>query len=72
MTTIARPRNLGSRLLGIQAALVYAFFYLPILVLVPEPDLACWREVTGGEIAELPCEAGALRRWWRERLVEES
>ena len=34
MTTIARPRNLGSRLLGIQAALVYAFFYLPILVLV--------------------------------------
>ncbi len=45
---------------------------LPILVLVPEPDLACWREVTGGEIAELPCEAGALRRWWRERLVEKS
>jgi len=34
VTTIARPRNLGSRLLGIQAALVYAFFYLPILVLV--------------------------------------
>ena len=34
MTTIAHPRNLGSRLLGIQAALVYAFFYLPILVLV--------------------------------------
>ncbi|NDH85190.1 MAG: hypothetical protein EBY65_10075, partial [Acidimicrobiia bacterium] len=34
MTTIARPRNLGSRLLGLQAALVYAFFYLPILVLV--------------------------------------
>ena len=34
MTTIARPRNLGSRLLGIQAALVYVFFYAPIVLLV--------------------------------------
>ena len=42
---------------------------LPILVLVPEPALACWREVTGGRIAELPCEAGALRRWWRDRTT---
>ena len=42
---------------------------LPILVLVPEPALACWREVTGGGIAELPCEAGALRRWWRDRAT---
>jgi len=41
---------------------------LPILVLVPEPALASWREVTGGEIAELPCEAGALRRWWKDRF----
>lgn len=40
---------------------------LPILVLVPEPALARWREVTGGGIAELPCEAAALRHWWRER-----
>ena len=37
---------------------------LPILVLVPEPALTRWREVTGGGIAELPCDAGALRRWW--------
>ena len=40
---------------------------LPILVLVPEPALPPWREVTGGGIAELPCEAGALRRWWHNR-----
>ena len=40
---------------------------LPILVLVPEPALARWREVTGGGIAELPCDTGALRRWWRDR-----
>ena len=40
---------------------------LPILVLVPEPALPSWREVTGGEIAEVPCEADALRRWWRDR-----
>ncbi len=39
---------------------------LPILVLVPEPALERWREVTGGGIAELPCETGALRRWWRD------
>ena len=42
---------------------------LPVLVLVPEPALARWREVTGGGIAELPCEADALRRWWRERFA---
>lgn len=41
---------------------------LPILVLVPEPALARWREVTGGEIPELPCDAKALRRWWQDRL----
>lgn len=41
---------------------------LPILVLVPEPALASWREVTGGGIPELSCEAGVLRRWWRDRL----
>ncbi len=40
---------------------------LPILVLVPEAALASWREVTGGGIPELSCEAGALRRWWRGR-----
>ena len=40
---------------------------LPILVLVPEPALPAWREVTGGGIAEVPCEAGALRRWWYNR-----
>ncbi len=39
---------------------------LPILVLVPEPALESWREVTGGGIPELPCEAAALRRWWRD------
>jgi hypothetical protein len=37
---------------------------LPILVLVPEPALPRWREVTGGEITEIPCDADALRRWW--------
>jgi len=37
---------------------------LPILVLVPEPALPRWRDVTGGEIAELPCDAEAIRRWW--------
>ena len=42
---------------------------LPILVLVPEPALARWRELTGGEIVELPCEADALRRWWRDRFA---
>lgn len=42
---------------------------LPILVLVPEPALTSWREVTGGGIPELPCETGALRRWWRDRSV---
>ena len=45
---------------------------LPILVLVPEPALACWRELTGGEIAEVPCEADALRRWWRDRSAGKS
>jgi nucleoside-triphosphatase THEP1 len=45
---------------------------LPILVLVPESALACWREVTAGEIAELPCEADALRRWWRDRPAGQS
>ncbi len=39
---------------------------LPMLVLVPESALARWREVTGGETAEVPCEVDALRRWWRE------
>ena len=39
---------------------------LPILVLVPEPALPDWREMTGGGIAEIPCDAEALRRWWRE------
>jgi uncharacterized protein len=42
---------------------------LPILVLVPEPALARWREITGGGIAELPCDAGALRRWWHDRAA---
>jgi hypothetical protein len=42
---------------------------LPILVLVPEEALGCWREVTGGGIEELPCEAGALRRWWHARIA---
>ena len=38
---------------------------LPILVLVPEHALPRWREVTGGEIAEIPCDAASIRRWWR-------
>ena len=42
---------------------------LPILVLVPEPALASWREVTGGGIQEVRCEAAALRRWWRDRTT---
>jgi nucleoside-triphosphatase THEP1 len=42
---------------------------LPILVLVPEPALATWREVTGGGIPELECETGALRRWGRDRAA---
>jgi nucleoside-triphosphatase THEP1 len=45
---------------------------LPILVLVPEPALACWRELTGGEVAEVPCEADALRHWWRDRFTDKS
>ena len=45
---------------------------LPVLVLVPEPALACWRELTGGETAEVPCEADALRRWWRDRFAGKS
>ena len=40
---------------------------LPILVLVPEPALADWRELTAGATTELPCEADALWRWWRDR-----
>ena len=43
---------------------------LPILVLVPEPALEKWRELTGGETLELSCEAGALRRWWRDGFAE--
>ena len=39
---------------------------LPILVLVPEPALERWRELTGGDVMELPCEARALGRWWRD------
>jgi nucleoside-triphosphatase THEP1 len=42
---------------------------LPVLVLVPEPAIACWRELTGGETAEVPCEADALRSWWRDRFA---
>jgi len=38
---------------------------LPILVLVPEAGLASWHELTGGETEEVPCDADALRRWWR-------
>ena len=45
---------------------------VPVLVLVPEPALVCWRELTGGETAEVPCEADALRRWWRERFAGKS
>jgi nucleoside-triphosphatase THEP1 len=45
---------------------------LPILVLVPEEALARWREVTGGEIAEVPCDAGALRSWWCDRVAGKS
>lgn len=45
---------------------------LPILVLVPEPALASWREVTGGETTEVLCEADALRCWWRDRFTGNS
>jgi hypothetical protein len=41
---------------------------VPVLVLVPEPALVCWHELTGGETVEVPCEAEALRRWWNDRL----
>ena len=40
---------------------------LPVLVLVPEPALASWREMTGDQIEEVPCETDALRRWWHSR-----
>jgi nucleoside-triphosphatase THEP1 len=40
---------------------------LPTLVLVPEPALPSWRELTAGGIEEMLCEAEALRRWWRDR-----
>ena len=39
---------------------------LPILVLVPEPALESWRELTGCAIAEVECEAAELRRWWHD------
>ena len=42
---------------------------LPTLVLVPEPALERWREVTGGEIEEIPCETEALNRWWGRTSV---
>jgi nucleoside-triphosphatase THEP1 len=45
---------------------------LPILVLVPEPALACWHEVTGGATAEVPCEADALWRWWLNSFTGKS
>jgi nucleoside-triphosphatase THEP1 len=45
---------------------------LPILVLVPEPALADWRELTAGEAMELPCDADALWRWWRDRIDGQS
>ena len=35
------------------------------LVLVPEPALDTWREMTGGGIVEIECELNALRRWWQ-------
>ena len=37
---------------------------LPILVLVPEPALESWRELTGCATAEVQCEAAELQRWW--------
>ena len=40
---------------------------VPMLVLVPEPALESWRELTGGGTTELPCETAALRHWWSER-----
>ena len=45
---------------------------LLILVLVPETALGAWRELTGGEIDELPCEAEALRHWWNTRVTVEN
>ena len=45
---------------------------LPILVLVPEPALDDWRQVTGGGVMELPCEAAALRCWWRDKDARNS
>ena len=45
---------------------------LLILVLVPETALGTWRELTGGEIDELPCEAEALRHWWNTRVTVEN
>ena len=41
---------------------------LPILVLVPEPALESWRELTGSATAEVQCEAAALQRWWQVEL----
>lgn len=38
---------------------------LPTLVLVPAEALDDWRELTGGAIAELPCEEDALQQWWK-------
>ena len=40
---------------------------LPTLVLVPAEALGDWRELTAGTVAELPCEAGALRQWWKSQ-----
>ena len=42
---------------------------LPTLVLVPESALESWREVTGGEIAEVRCETHELRSWWQSTIA---
>ncbi|HZD41943.1 MAG TPA: DUF2478 domain-containing protein, partial [Terriglobales bacterium] len=58
----------GKGLVGDILAIIEAG--LPILVLVPEGGLESWRDLTGGMTAELPCDRGALRRWWQERSEE--
>ena len=45
---------------------------IPALVLVPDSALTCWRDMTGGEIMEVPCEDRALERWWNGGLMMRS
>lgn len=39
---------------------------IPILISVPQAAEKIWTETTGGLVASLPFELGALREWWEQ------